>query len=540
MPKDKHTDFNYGVFSFRTGNIYSVALLKQWIDWALDGVEPETLETWETDDGRFIDPFRPAITPDGFESREALFEARRETLKAISDAFSEIDIFVFTLGLTEAWVNTETGCVYPMCPGTLAGTFDPVRYRFVNYQYPEIRKALRSVIERVRGVNPSIRFLLTVSPVPLTATASGQHVLTATIHSKSILRAVAGDISQTRKDADYFPSFEIISAFPFKGMFYQPNQRNVAPEGVDFVMKAFFECQKTAFGETREAVPPENPDALDEEVCEEALLDGFSGETRQPPSNDAAQQICIVGNSHLGVVRQAWQTGLEKGFLDTSLTFFGAPGQGFLTLSPGVDAISSDNEKVQAGFEKTSGGLREAVYARYDKIIVYGAGFPLKWLVAQLDKLSDTTGIQSDDLLLKSLRDRIAVSINDSPFVKLAIEVRKRIAKPIFLAMAPMWSVLEKQASPKSYEVFCRYEQILKTIYIKTLSETLAPHDITLIGQAAHTLDSPCFTKEEYIMGYGKNVRDHGHMSIDYGAVVVEEVMKYLELGDHQKSSTSV
>ena len=239
LPQDRHADFNYGIFSFRTGNIYTVALLKQWIDWALDGVDPKGLEVWQDGDGRFIDPFRPNITPGGFESRAALIQARQVTFQAIREAIGKIDIFVFTLGLTEAWVNADTGHVYPMCPGTLAGTFDPGRHRFVNYQYPEIRQAIRSVIERVRDVNPSIRFLLTVSPVPLTATASGQHVLTATIHSKSVLRAVAGDVCQTRRDTDYFPSFEIISAFPFKGMFFEPNLRNVAPEGVDFVMRAF-------------------------------------------------------------------------------------------------------------------------------------------------------------------------------------------------------------------------------------------------------------------------------------------------------------
>ncbi len=271
-----HTEYNYGVFSFRTGNIYSVALLKQWVMWSLNDQDPSTLEIWGPEKGRYIDPFRPTIVPTGFASRAAVVDARKTTFQAIQKTLGNIDIFVFTLGLTEAWANAETDLIYPMCPGTLAGVFDSDKHKFINYQYPEIRRGLREVFELIKTVNPNIRFLLTVSPVPLTATASSNHVLTATIHSKSVLRAVAGDIASTRKDTDYFPSFEIISAFPFKGMFYEPNMRSVAPEGVDFVMKEFFRCQQATFGSKDSDKVSENLDELDNEVCEDALLDAFA------------------------------------------------------------------------------------------------------------------------------------------------------------------------------------------------------------------------------------------------------------------------
>ena len=39
---------------------------------------------------------------------------------------------------------------------------------------------------------PKLRILLTVSPVPLTATAGDDHVLLATTYSKSVLRAGRG------------------------------------------------------------------------------------------------------------------------------------------------------------------------------------------------------------------------------------------------------------------------------------------------------------------------------------------------------------
>lgn len=112
---------------------------------------------------------------------------------------------------------------------------------FKNYQYPEIRADLSDVVSTIRQHNPDVKMIFTVSPVPLVATASGNHVLPAVVYSKSTLRAVAGDIASADPAVDYFPSYEMISAFPFRGAFFEPNLRGVTRDGVDFVMGSFFE-----------------------------------------------------------------------------------------------------------------------------------------------------------------------------------------------------------------------------------------------------------------------------------------------------------
>lgn len=268
--------FNYGVFSFRTGNIYTTGLLKQWVEWAA-GIEPVSDEIWE-ENGRYFDPFRPRIEPDGFATAEEVFASRGSTLRAIKHVFEQADVFVFTLGLTEAWTNRVTGVVYPMCPGTSAGTFDPTRHQFENYDYPETREKLFAALQGIRRINPDIRFLLTVSPVPLTATATGEHVLVATTYSKSVLRAVAGQFAAQRDDCDYFPSYEIIIGHPGKGVFFERNLRNVSQAGVDFVMGHFL-----ASVQGDEPLPITRPEggnepdtAADDEVCEEAILEYFN------------------------------------------------------------------------------------------------------------------------------------------------------------------------------------------------------------------------------------------------------------------------
>jgi len=267
--------FNYGVFSSRTGNIYTVSLLKQWVEWALGKTTPPE-EVWEKD-GRFYDPFRPRIEPNGFASREELMTSRGVTIDAFRDAIQHADVFVFTLGLTESWFNKSGDYEYPMCPGTVAGEFDENAHVFVNQDYNFIYRALQDAMMLMRELNPNLRFLLTISPVPLTATKSGQHVLVATVHSKSILRAVAGQLAAVRKFVDYFPSYEIISSAPYRGVFYEANLRSVNHHGVDHVMAKFFE----GLGVDVMAAPANSGvDGFADQktadvICEEELLGAF-------------------------------------------------------------------------------------------------------------------------------------------------------------------------------------------------------------------------------------------------------------------------
>src|SRR5262249_55622616 len=131
------------------------------------------------------------------------------------------------------------GAVYPMCPGTAAGSFDPDKHEFVNFTFSEVYADLRYVVRLLSRIRPHIRLIFTVSPVQLTATASGEHVLTATTYSKSLLRTVAGQIAKEYPSVDYFPSYEIVTAPVFRGASYADDMRAVTSSGAAFVMERF-------------------------------------------------------------------------------------------------------------------------------------------------------------------------------------------------------------------------------------------------------------------------------------------------------------
>lgn len=290
LSREKAEQFNYGVFTCRTGNIYTVSLLKQWVEWSTGALRPPD-EHWQKND-RTYDPFRPRIEPQGFASKAEMTNSRDMAIEAFHRALSEADVFVFTLGLTESWFHKKQSWLrptlsheYPMCPGTMAGRFSEAEHEFVNQDYPFIRSSLVDSIQLIRKVNPRMRFLLTVSPVPLTATNSNNHVLVATTESKSILRAVAGSVAREYDFVDYFPSYEIITATPFRGTFFETNQRSVNAAGVAHVMNMFFRCLNAKFplakpNGKRKSMVGKRAQRKDV-VCEEELLEAFKSENPQ-------------------------------------------------------------------------------------------------------------------------------------------------------------------------------------------------------------------------------------------------------------------
>lgn len=276
LSREEARDMGYGIYSARYGNIYTVRQMKQLLADANSATVRD--EDFIEKDGRFIDALRPNTEPDGYESLEEGRYARLEHLERVKELYSGAELIVFTLGLTEAWEHKASGTVYPLLPDTVTDT-DSGNYVFHNFSYPEIAADLRDVRATLQSMSPGARMLLTVSPVPLTATASKNHVMVATTYSKSVLRAVCGEMEAEFADVDYFPSYEVITTPLSHGVFYEPNMRNVNATGVNTAMSLFFaehDRDPQPQPVQKKAAAKSADEEEEEAVCEEILLDAFS------------------------------------------------------------------------------------------------------------------------------------------------------------------------------------------------------------------------------------------------------------------------
>jgi len=239
LPESVRNEHNYGLYSARYGNIYTARQLLQLWQRAFGQFEPVE-NCWQEAEDCFLDPFRPTTQPGGYVSLAELDADRAQHLAAVRRMFETLDVFVFTLGLTEAWRSKQDGAVFPLCPGTEGGVFDPERHEFYNQPVEDVVGDIAEFIEALRAVNPKAQVILTVSPVPLMATAQpGAHVLASTTYSKSVLRVAAEVLRKRFAAVHYFPSYEIITGSFNRGAYYADDLRNVLETGVSHVMRLF-------------------------------------------------------------------------------------------------------------------------------------------------------------------------------------------------------------------------------------------------------------------------------------------------------------
>ena len=269
---------NYGIFSARYGNIYTVRQALQLFERAFGLFSPED-DVWEVEGG-YVDAFRPTIEPQPFSSPDAVRKAAAAHLGLVRQMFTEADWLIFTLGLTEAWRASGDGAVYPTAPGVAAGTFDPARYEFANFTLDTMKRDFSRFLGAVRKLNPSLRFILTVSPVPLIATYENRHVLCSSTYSKAALRVLADEMERAHRGVIYFPSYEIITSNAAGNAYFEDDLRSVREVGVRHVLRVFrkhFVAPGRVEPETGRPLSsdggtptPSQPEAV---ICDEELIE---------------------------------------------------------------------------------------------------------------------------------------------------------------------------------------------------------------------------------------------------------------------------
>ncbi len=128
--------------------------------------------------------------------------------KATREGIAQSDVIVLTLGLTEVWSHNKTGRHFCLPPGAGLGGGEGLA-SFRASVFSENIKNMRAILDLITAHYPEKHVVISVSPVHLEQTYTGLDVGTASTESKSILRAVAGQIVREYKNATYYPAYEM-------------------------------------------------------------------------------------------------------------------------------------------------------------------------------------------------------------------------------------------------------------------------------------------------------------------------------------------
>lgn len=250
-------NYFYDTYSARYGNIYNPRQLLQLIQRATGEIKP--VERYWIQGNKFIDPYRPGLKFKPESESEFELETKSHFSK-IRYLISEANVFIFTSGLSEIWFNAKDKIVYPACPGTIAGEFDPSIHIFHLLNSHEIYEDLVKCRVAIMSVNPKIKFIFSVSPVPMIATASDKTILVANSTSKANLLDATIRMCEEFQNCEYFPAYDLVFSNTSKMAVFEPDGRTVKKIVIDMVMDKFFKF----FGLGHSKLPIVNTDKKQE------------------------------------------------------------------------------------------------------------------------------------------------------------------------------------------------------------------------------------------------------------------------------------
>jgi hypothetical protein len=181
----------------------------------------------------YWDPFREGVTYKTVKEYEVGIESH---IKAAREALTQAKVFIITVGLNEVWKLAYDDSVLSRYPRNLAPHLIYNQVLSVEENIFELQKMLDIWTQ----YNPELKIIITVSPIPLHATFRGDthHVVTATCHSKSVLRVAVEEFARKNPTrVIYFPAFEVVQYCTKKP--WEKDLRHVSRKTVKRVMQLF-------------------------------------------------------------------------------------------------------------------------------------------------------------------------------------------------------------------------------------------------------------------------------------------------------------
>lgn len=165
-------------------------------------------------------------------------EVRQGLIKTYNN-LEKSDVVIITLGFIEAWYHNPSKAWVNQSPADPKLRKIAEEFSFEVLNENETLAILEEAIENFHKINPNLKFIFTVSPVPLGSTFTQEHILVANQRSKSTLHCVAQHLWRKYDFVDYFPSYEIVSLSERK-LAFEDDNIHVKSEVVSKVMDCFF------------------------------------------------------------------------------------------------------------------------------------------------------------------------------------------------------------------------------------------------------------------------------------------------------------
>lgn len=227
-------------------------------------------------------------------------------------------------------------------------------------------------------------------------------------------------------------------------------------------------------------------------------------------------KLCIIGNSHIACLRNAWREEAEI-TQEHEVIFFGATGARLTKLKASVeDRCLIAEPPLTEQLQQTSGGLGHIATDDYDAFVIVGLSNSVHDLVSAFTGAKYSMQVQAE-----ATRD-FWVSRNLFPVVNL---LRSVCDKPIYIIHSPLEALPAPLPVPIS-----TYDDMIRTSQTQVFNDFGAK----LLQQPNSTLNGGMATKRKFSSGSVRlNLRNDGrarhhpqedieHMNADFGGIMLK------------------
>jgi hypothetical protein len=253
-------------------------------------------------------------------------------------------------------------------------------------------------------------------------------------------------------------------------------------------------------------------------------------------------RVCVIGNSHIAAVKQAWDNRAPKVSSDLATTFFSAQVRLMEHLVLDGRVLVPTQDELAAKLRYTSGGTSVIDIDAYDAFVLIGSGFGVDLL--KFREIGGTAAHLAygpvEPLMSERCYDAVmAAVLRDSMAIRLIRTIRAIEDKPALIVAAPYLSERLLEEDLKDDLRF--HDPLFMERYVprcRAVCEAVAAElGSEVVWQDEETVAMPGFTKIAYglnpirfaMRGQKPRDFDRRHGNEDYGHLVLLRMLAQLD-----------
>ncbi len=250
--------------------------------------------------------------------------------------------------------------------------------------------------------------------------------------------------------------------------------------------------------------------------------------------------VCLIGNSHVAAIKEAWTNRAPQVAPGFSLTFFSAQTRLMRQIEVEGRVLAPQSDDLSRKLAFTSGGPDRIAVDDYDAFVLLGSGFGIN--VPRLQESWNTVDAlpwgEPGTLISRACFEAMVEDeMRQTILIDLFTKIRSVRDVPIVIAGAPFFSERVLETAPYNEDSRLRDAGFLAPLVdhaVAAADRVAAAHGCDVIWQAEETIGLPGFTKLEFgnapvrfkMRGGGTPKVDVKHGNEDYGQIML---LKYLQ-----------